>query len=108
MKKVYTRAVCLLVTVAMMFTVAGCGGTEDVWSEWIELVEVSEESDTLDSSEETQVSSPESVVPGSSSSGGTNPNRNIIHITEGGTSEYKIVVSLSNEGYDQGRLVQRL
>lgn len=108
MKKVYTRAVCLLVTVAMMFTVAGCGGTEDVWSEWIELVEVSEESDTLDSSEETQVSSPESVVPGSSSSGGTNPNRNIIHITEGGTSEYKIVVSLSNEGYDQGRLVQKV
>ncbi len=112
MNRKIIKAVCLLLTVAMLFSAVGCGGTEDVWSEWIEVVEVSSDSQTTDSSDETVTSLEDTVTStpqnGSSSDSTANKKQNIIKITSGSKSKYKIVVSLSNEGYDEGRLIQKV
>lgn len=126
MKNKITRILCVLLALTLLFSVTGCGGTEDVWSEWIETVEVPD--DTADSSQEetssddTSASTEEQTDSSEESTGGkvssdnkTNvssqnktPTKNQVNITVGGKSKYKIVVSLSNEGYDQGRLFQKV
>ena len=147
MNKKITRILCLLISVVMIFSLTGCGGTEDVWSEWVETVEVPDDTevssedtaseDTTTSSEDSEssdykntvtskptgnknkVSSSQkvsSVKPVSSTEEASSKentstvtsNGNEINVTVKGKSKYKIVVSLSNEGYDQGRLVQKV
>lgn len=102
MNKTFYRIICLVLSFVMLFAAVGCNDTEDVWSEWIETVEIKDPnvSDTdLTSSEDTAASDTQ---------GGSDTKKSIINITSNGKSEYKIVVSLSNDGYDEGRLMQKV
>lgn len=100
----------LILLLAITVFLAGCGGTEDVYSEWIELVEVPDE--TVSSEDET--SSDNTVTDNSSSDETSNVSSSTvvigdeINITKNGKSTYTIVASLANDGYDQGRLVQKV
>ncbi|MBQ7726028.1 MAG: family 16 glycosylhydrolase, partial [Clostridia bacterium] len=113
MKTILQKAFALFLGVAIAVSLTACGGTEDVWSEWIDLVEVSDESTSSEeaetpSSEEqttTEVSSPVSSRPVSA---GSKTKATALHITVKEKSAYKIVASLSNEGYDEGRLLQKV
>ena len=182
MNNKFTRIICVLLSLILIFSLTGCGGTEDVWSEWIETVEVpddsssseeavsSEEDTTTEDSkatdgtvnsvvtntdkqsseksssnksssskkESSKSSSSEKVTSKPTSSALVSSNlvsseiasdkasvlsennstvssnssetseKNEINITVDGKTRYKITVSLSNEGYDQGRLVQKV
>ena len=104
MNKRFYRAVCLVLSGIMLLAAAGCNDTKNVWSEWIETVAVND-----GSSSESEIASPEDTsAADSKSSQRTDTKKNIINITSKGRSEYKIVVSLSNDGYDEGRLVQKV
>lgn len=102
MKKRFYKAICLVLGVTLLLSAAGCGDTKDVWSEWIETVEVKSDNSSTD---EPAVSS-DSASPDSGSSAAAA--KRVINITSNGRSEYKIVVSLSNDGYDDGRLMQKV
>jgi len=136
MNKLFTRILCVLLAVTLMFSITGCGGTEDVWSEWIDTVEVPDENSdssaedvsSEDTSSEdteptyhTETSIIEHTRPVSSEAPTSSEDKTVvssknesttakkeINVTVKGKSQYKIVVSLSNEGYDQGRLVQKV
>ncbi len=120
MRNKFIRLLSLLVMAAMLLSVAGCGGTKDVWSEWVEVVEVSDDSQsTEDVSSEDESSEPsddtvstQSTIQRPTSSKDNTSSKDDsskeINITRKGKSQYKIVVSLSNDGYDQGRLVQKV
>ena len=112
MYKKINKLVCVILAIAMIFTIAGCGGTEDVWSEYIETVEIPQDDVVSVESESEDVIS-DVVVPGkpdktTSSSNQSQTQTGDIKITQNGKSRYKIVVSLSNDGYDQGRLIQKV
>jgi beta-glucanase (GH16 family) len=93
----------LILLLALTVVLAGCGGTEDVYSEWIELVEAPDQPDT--SVDDT---SSDNTVSDNSSNSSTVVIGDEINITKNGKSAYTIVVSLANDGYDQGRLVQKV
>lgn len=102
MNKRFYRVICLVLSIVMLFAAVGCNDTEDVWSEWIETVEIKDENSSdndLTSSEDTAASDTQ---------GSSATKKSIINITSKGRSEYKIVVSLSNDGYDEGRLMQKV
>lgn len=113
MYKKINKLVCVILTIAMIFSIAGCGGTEDVWSEYIETVEIPQDDVVSVESESEDVSSDVVVTPSkpdktTSSKVQIQQQTGDIKITENGKSRYKIVVSLSNDGYDQGRLIQKV
>lgn len=121
MNKRFYRVLCLVMSIVMLLGTVGCGGTEDVWSEWIDTVEIKDEnsSETDVTSSEEEVSSEDTVTsdiestidtPSSStqSTTSTNDKKTVINITNKSRTKYKIVVSLSNEGYDEGRLMQKV
>ena len=104
MNKRFYKAVCLVLSGIMLLAAAGCNDTKDVWSEWIETVPVDDggsAADGLSSEEDTAVTS-------TAQASSTAKKQSIINVTSNGKSKYKIVVSLSNDGYDEGRLVQKV
>lgn len=104
MDKRFYRAICFVLSAFMLFSAAGCNDTKDVWSEWIETVAVND-----GSTPESEIASSEDTsAADSKSSQRTDTKKNIINLTSKGRSEYKIVVSLSNDGYDEGRLIQKV
>lgn len=110
MKNQFLRFFSLLCAAVLLVLSAGCNETDDVWSEWIDLVEVSDDdsSEELDSSDATSAENSDSSSKNNSTSSSKGNVGSVIHITSGNRSNYKIVVSLSNEGYDEGRLLQKV
>lgn len=104
--------ISLLLIFVMLISAAGCGGTEDVYSEWIELVEVSsDDASSSDVSSSEELTSSDDTVTAVTPGGNTSTSNIVkdnIHITANGKTKYKIVVSLSNDGYDEGRLMQKV
>lgn len=118
MNKRICRALCLVMSIVMLLGAVGCGGTKDIYSEWVETVEVKDDSSSETetpsedvSSEDTVTSDIESKPTNTSSATNTsssNDKKTVINITNKSRTKYKIVVSLSNEGYDEGRLMQKV
>ena len=146
MNKRFLRVICLVLSLTLLLGAAGCGGTEDVWSEWIETVEVPDETSSdvgATDNGSTDTSSTDSTTEKPSKTEGTSSDNSgnkvtssnkkpasskdttasdkkessnssttvigdSINITANGKSKYKIVVSLSNDGYDEGRLMQKV
>lgn len=107
MNKTLIKFVSLLVSLALFATLAGCGETADVWSEWIDLVEASDENDAS-ADDSDFVMTPDT---GSSKTDSNSKKNNVgatFTITKNGKSNYKIVRSLSNEGEDQAQLIKKV
>lgn len=113
MAKQIKSIISLLLAIVMLLSVTACGGTEDVWSEWVETVEItddtsSQESQQMDITESTDNNiSSDNTTTNNSSSKPDEP-KDVINLTVNGRTKYKIVVSLANDGYDQGRLIQKV
>ena len=115
MKK-YIIKVTAMAMALLLFTLTftGCGGTADVWSDYITLVEAPGQSSQDDTSSEdvSESSAPSRTTSGSSPASST-PAASVIkdgkiNITQNKKSSFKIVASLSNDGYDQARLIQKV
>lgn len=102
MNKSMIKAISICLVVFMVFSLSGCGETPNKYSEWIDLVDVTSSTPEEDVEQDlnTDTSSSDKKV--------KKVNKSEFTITKNGSSEYKIVVSLSNDGYDQGRLMQKV
>lgn len=120
MDKKICRIICFVLIIAIIFSFAGCGDTEDVWSEYIQTVEIpQEDTASVDSEKEDVASDTTSIISDISENENVASDKTSqekiktkqtgnIRITESGKTLYKIVVSMSNDGYDQGRLIQKV
>ncbi len=111
MKTIHKLVLMLLIISIPTLSLLGCnGGTEDVYSEYIDLVEAPDNNLSSENSSESSNDSSDAIDQTMSSRPTVKKptlGKNI-NITINGKTPYRIVASLSADGYDQARLIQKV